>query len=123
MGTGQYVVGLRITMILLTPVLKVPPYFGCLLEAGFPGGRGYALIIKAPPKIRVEADRVLIPEAKRLAGSFISITHDSLEPFAFDAAFVRLAILIGWFLLSVIKSVSAGMKPDLFRSFPLFPLA
>jgi len=169
-GMGQYVVGLGITMVLLTPAFKVPHYFGCLLEIGFSGGhgtaagmkeaftdlgfsagtdlglmsatigvisavvfgmllinlavrRGYTLIIKAPPKIRVEADRGLIPEAKRLPGSFISISPDAIEPFAFHAAFVGLAILIGWFLLSAIKSLSAGMKPDLFRSFPLFPLA
>jgi glutamate:Na+ symporter, ESS family len=36
---------------------------------------------------------------------------------------VGIAILIGWFLLTEIKAISANMQPDLFRSFPLFPLA
>jgi len=169
-GMGQYVVGLGIAMILLTPVFKVPYYFGCLLEIGFSGGhgtaagmkeafldlgfsagadlglmsatvgvvcavvfgmlliniaarRGYTKIIKSPEKLALESDRGLVPETKRIPGSFNTVSPDALEPFAFHAAFVGLAILIGWFILTAIKSLSAGMKPDLFRSFPLFPLA
>ncbi len=169
-GMGQYVVGLGITMVLLTPVFKVPYYFGCLLEIGFSGGhgtaagmkeafsdlafsagsdlglmsatvgvvsavvfgmlliniaarRGYTRIIKSPKKLALESDRGLVPETRRIPGSFNTVSPDALEPFAFHAAFVGLAILIGWFILTGIKSLSAGMKPDLFRSFPLFPLA
>ncbi|MDH7512005.1 MAG: sodium/glutamate symporter [Clostridiales bacterium] len=169
-GMGQYVVGLGITMALLTPVFKVPYYFGCLLEIGFSGGhgtaagmkeafsdlgfsagsdlglmsatvgvvsavvfgmlliniaarRGYTKIIKSPEKLTLESDRGLVPETRRIPGSFNTVSPDALEPFAFHAAFVGFAILIGWFILTGIKSLSAGMKPDLFRSFPLFPLA
>jgi ESS family glutamate:Na+ symporter len=169
-GMGQYVVGLGIAMVLLTPVFKVPYYFGCLLEIGFSGGhgtaagmkeafsdlgfsagsdlglmsatvgvtsavvfgmiliniaarRGYTKIIKSPQKPAFESDRGLILETKRIPGSFNTVSPDALEPFAFHAAFVGLAILIGWFILTAIKSLSADMKPDLFRSFPLFPLA
>jgi len=169
-GMGQYIVGLGISMTLLTPVFKVPYYFGCLLEIGFSGGhgtaagmkeafsdlgfgagldlglmsatvgvicavvfgmvliniaarRGYTRIIKSPQKLELESSRGLVPEPKRIPGSFNTISPDALEPFAFHAAFVGLAILIGWFILNAIKSLSAGMKPDLFRSFPLFPLA
>jgi glutamate:Na+ symporter, ESS family len=53
----------------------------------------------------------------------MTVSPDAIEPLAFHLAIVGLAILIGWFLLTGIKSVSAGMEPDLFRSFPLFPLA
>ncbi len=169
-GMGQYLVGLGISMILLTPVFKVPYYFGCLLEIGFSGGhgtaagmkeafsdlgfdagadlglmsatvgvicavvfgmaliniavrRGYTRIIKSPQKLKLESDHGLVPEAKRIPGSMITVSPDALEPFAFHAAFVGLAILIGWFILAGIKKLSAGMEPDLFRSFPLFPLA
>lgn len=169
-GMGQYVVGLSIGMILLTPVFKVPAYFGCLLEIGFSGGhgtaagmkeafsdlgfgagsdlglmsatvgiisavvfgmvlinlaarRGYTRVIKSPEKALLSADRGLVPETKRLPGAFTTVSPDAIEPFAFHAAFVGLAILIGWFILTPIKSLSAGMRPDLFRSFPLFPLA
>jgi len=41
-GFGQYVVGLGITMILLTPVFKVNPMMGTLIEIGFEGGHGTA---------------------------------------------------------------------------------
>lgn len=169
-GMGQYVVGLGTAMILLTPVFKVPYYFGCLLEIGFSGGhgtaagmqeafsdlgfsagldlglmsatvgvisavvfgmvminvaarRGYTRIIKSAKKLSPESSRGLVPEDERTAGSINTISPEALEPFAFHAAFVGLAILIGWFILNAVKSLSAGMKPDLFRSFPLFPLA
>ncbi|MCP4725714.1 MAG: sodium:glutamate symporter, partial [bacterium] len=65
----------------------------------------------------------LIPEDKREHGSVSTISADALEPFAFHATFVGCAILIGWYLLNFIKGLSAGMEVDLFRSFPLFPLA
>ncbi|MGQ9671785.1 MAG: sodium/glutamate symporter [Candidatus Aminicenantales bacterium] len=169
-GMGQYVVGLGLAMVLLTPLFKVPAYFGCLLEIGFSGGhgtaggmkeafddlgfaagsdlglmsatvgvicavvfgmiliniavrRGYTQVIKSPQKLELKSNRGLVAEEKRIPGSFNTISPDALEPFAFHAAFVGLAILIGWFILTGIKSLSAAMRPDLFRSFPLFPLA
>jgi ESS family glutamate:Na+ symporter len=65
----------------------------------------------------------LIPEGERKAGTTMTISPDALEPFAFHAAFVGVAILIGWYLLTGIKTLSAGTELDLFASFPLFPLA
>lgn len=169
-GMGQYVVGIGITVVLLSPLFGVPHYFGCLLEIGFSGGhgtaagmreafnqigfpagsdlglmsatvgiicsvvigmvlinmaarRGYTKIIKAPEDLPEEVISGLIPEAKRKAGSMLTISPGSLEPLAFHGAFVGISILIGWYLLKGLKILSAGMKPDLFKSFPLFPLA
>jgi len=169
-GMGQYIVGLGITVIMLTPLFGVPAFFGCLLEIGFSGGhgtaagmaeafnklgftagsdlglmsatvgiissvvfgmvminmaarRGYTKIIRSPKDLPLEEIRGLIPEEKRGPGSITTISPDALEPFAFHAAFVGVAILIGWYMLIGIKRVSAGMEPDLFQSFPLFPLA
>jgi ESS family glutamate:Na+ symporter len=39
---GQYVVGIGLTLLLLSPVFGVPPMFGALLEIGFEGGHGTA---------------------------------------------------------------------------------
>jgi ESS family glutamate:Na+ symporter len=85
--------------------------------------RGYTKVIKAPEELDADMIRGLIPEQKRKPGTHVTISPDALEPFAFHGAFVGVAVLIGWFLLTSIKSVSAQMEPDLFRSFPLFPLA
>ncbi|MBN1274502.1 MAG: sodium:glutamate symporter [Candidatus Aminicenantes bacterium] len=169
-GMGQYMVGIGISVILLTPVFGVPRFFGCLLEIGFSGGhgtaagmaeafnqlgfsagsdlglmsatvgvvsavvfgmaminlaarRGYTKVIKSPKQLSSEEIRGLIPPEKRRHGALITISPDALEPFAFHAAFVGVAILIGWYMLQGIKSLSANMEPDLFKSFPLFPLA
>lgn len=169
-GMGQYMVGVGITVILLTPVFGVPHFFGCLLEIGFSGGhgtaagmaeafqqlgfapgsdlglmsatvgvisavvfgmaminmaarRGYTKVIKSPKQLTIGEMRGLIPEEDRPHGSYQTISPHSLEPFAFHAAFVGVAILIGWFMLKGIQSLSANMEPDLFKSFPLFPLA
>jgi ESS family glutamate:Na+ symporter len=169
-GMGQYMAGVGICVIFLTPVFGVPPIFGCLLEIGFSGGhgtaagmaetfsglgfaagsdlglmsatvgvisavvfgmimvnlaarRGYTKVIKDPKQLSVSEIRGLIPEDKRKHGSITTISPDALEPFAFHAAFVGVAILIGWYMLTGIKSLSANMEPDLFKSFPLFPLA
>jgi ESS family glutamate:Na+ symporter len=85
--------------------------------------RGYTKVIKSPEQLSREEIRGLIPEGQRKSGSSLTISPDALEPLAFHAAFVGVAILIGWYLLTGIKSLSANMEPDLFRSFPLFPLA
>ncbi len=169
-GMGQYMVGIGISVLLLTPLFGVPKFFGCLLEIGFSGGhgtaagmreaftqlgfeagsdlglmsatvgifcavvigmvlinlaarRGYTKIIQSPDQLPEEVVSGLVPEEKRKAGSMLTISPDALEPLAFHGAFVGVAILIGWYLLQGIKSLSAGMEPDLFKSFPLFPLA
>lgn len=169
-GMGQYMVGVGISVIFLSPVFGVPAFFGCLLEIGFSGGhgtaagmaeafdklgfaagsdlglmsatvgvisavvfgmvminmaarRGYTRIIKSPKELSISEIRGLIPEEKRRHGSITTISPDALEPFAFHAAFVGVAILIGWYMLKGIQSLSADMEPDLFQSFPLFPLA
>ncbi len=169
-GMGQYIVGVGISVLLLTPLFGVPHFFGCLLEIGFSGGhgtaagmkeaftqlgfaagsdlglmsatvgifsavvigmvlinmaarRGYTRIIKSPEDLPEEAVSGLVSEENRTPGSMITISPDALEPLAFHGAFVGVSILIGWYVLQGIKSLSAGMEPDLFKSFPLFPLA
>jgi ESS family glutamate:Na+ symporter len=169
-GIGQYLVGLGIGVLVLSPVFDVPYFFGCLLEIGFSGGhgtaagmaeafdqigfsagsdlglmsatigvisavvfgmaminiaarRGYTKVIKSPKQLSHEEIRGLIPPEKRSHGSLMTVSPDALEPLAFHLAFVGVAILIGWYALKFIQSLSAGMKPDLFKSFPLFPLA
>jgi ESS family glutamate:Na+ symporter len=169
-GMGQYMVGVGISVLLLSPLFGVPAFFGCLLEIGFSGGhgtaagmaeafqqigfgsgsdlglmsatvgvisavvfgmamvnmaarRGYTKVIKSPKQLSHEEIKGLIPPEKRKHGSISTISPDALEPFAFHVALVGVAILIGWYMLNGIKSLSANMEPDLFKAFPLFPLA
>ncbi|MDH4218136.1 MAG: sodium:glutamate symporter [Candidatus Aminicenantes bacterium] len=169
-GMGQYMVGVGISVALLSPLFGVPSFFGCLLEIGFSGGhgtaagmaeafdqlgfapgsdlglmsatvgvisavvfgmaminmaarRGYTRVIKSPKDLSLSEMRGLIPPEERTHGSVFTISPNALEPFAFHAAFVGVAILIGWYMLKGIKNLSANMEPDLFKSFPLFPLA
>lgn len=169
-GMGQYVVGVGICIVFLTPVFGVPEYFGALLEIGFSGGhgtaagmreafiqlgfpagadlglmsatvgvisavvfgmaminmaarKGYTKVIKSPDELSSEKISGLLPEKDRKPAAMMTIAPDALEPFAFHISMVGVAILIGWFFLNSIKGMSAGMEPDLFKSFPLFPLA
>jgi ESS family glutamate:Na+ symporter len=85
--------------------------------------RGYTKVIKSPEELSLEKISGLIPEQERKPGTTMTISPDALEPLAFHAAFVGVAILIGWYLLEGIKSLSARTELDLFASFPLFPLA
>ncbi len=44
---GQYVVGLGVTMLILTPLFLVPSFFGVIIPVGFEGGHGTAAGLKA----------------------------------------------------------------------------
>lgn len=169
-GMGQYIVGVGISVLVLSPMFGVPHFFGCLLEIGFSGGHGtaagmreaftqlgfpagselglmsatvgvisavvfgmaminlaarkrYTKIIKSPEELTLDKIGGLIPEAERKPGTMMTVSPDAVEPLAFHAAFVGFAILIGWYMLTGIKSLSAKTELDLFGSFPLFPLA
>ncbi len=89
----------------------------------FAARRGHTKVIKSPDELTLDKISGLIPESKRKSGSTMTVSPDAVEPLAFHAAFVGVAILIGWYLLSLIKDWSAGTEMDLFASFPLFPLA
>ena len=85
--------------------------------------KGHTKIIKSPKELTLDKISGLVPEKDRQRGSTMTVSPDAVEPFAFHAAFVGLAILIGWYLLTMIKGLSARTEMDLFASFPLFPLA
>ncbi|QVQ52680.1 sodium:glutamate symporter [Spiractinospora alimapuensis] len=42
LGSGQYVIGLLLALLVLTPVFGLPPMSGALIEIGFEGGHGTA---------------------------------------------------------------------------------
>jgi hypothetical protein len=54
----------------------------------------------------------LIAEGERKAGTTMTVSPDTLEPFAFHAAFVGVAILIGWYLLSFRVRGSSVASPS-----------
>jgi glutamate:Na+ symporter, ESS family len=85
--------------------------------------RGLTKVVMSPKQLSREEACGLLTADKRSPGSIQTISPHSLEPFAFHAALVGVAVLIGWYMLMVIKSLSANMEPNLFESFPLFPLA
>ena len=41
-GMGQYFIALLVSVLLLVPLFKVSPLFGCIVEIGFSGGHGTA---------------------------------------------------------------------------------
>ncbi|WP_054950728.1 sodium/glutamate symporter family protein [Numidum massiliense] len=57
----------------------------------------------------------LLPRDKQSVGAKVTLNKDAIESFAFHAALISLAILIGWGMQVVIGQWIAGM--------PLFPLA
>jgi glutamate:Na+ symporter, ESS family len=85
--------------------------------------KGYTQVITSPDKIPEETMKGLVPVEKRQPSGLMTVSPDALEPLAFHGAVVGVAIVIGWYILNGIKSLSAGMEPNLFQSFPLFPLA
>lgn len=42
LGAGQYVIGILLAVLVLTPVFGLPPMVGALIEVGFEGGHGTA---------------------------------------------------------------------------------
>lgn len=42
LGSGQYVIGLLLALLVLTPIFGLPPMTGALIEIGFEGGHGTA---------------------------------------------------------------------------------
>nr|WP_219914662.1 sodium/glutamate symporter [Thalassobacillus sp. CUG 92003] len=42
LGWGQYVIGILIALLILTPIYDIPPMAGALIEIGFEGGHGTA---------------------------------------------------------------------------------
>ncbi len=60
----------------------------------------YTKVIKSPEELSLEQIRGLIPEADRKSGATMTVSPDAVEPLAFHAAFVGVAIFIGWYLLA-----------------------
>lgn len=60
--------------------------------------------------IRNESDRYTISTA--------TVATESIEPLAFHASIVALAVIIGWFMLKGVRSIHTVLE-----GFPLFPLA
>lgn len=85
--------------------------------------KGYTEVITSPDKIPEETLSGLVPEEKRSPSGKMTVSPDAIEPFALHLAVVGIAILLGWFMLQGIQGLTAGREPDLFRAFPLFPLA
>ncbi len=52
-----------------------------------------------------------------------TIFSQIIDSFALHMALIGISVLIGWALLKGIQKLSASMQPDLFKSFPLFPMA
>jgi ESS family glutamate:Na+ symporter len=93
-GMGQYVVGVGISVLLLSPLFGVPAFFGCLLEIGFSGGHGTAAGMK-------EAFTQLgFPAGSELG--LMSATVGVISAVVFGMAMINLAARKGY--TKVIKS-------------------
>jgi len=80
--------------------------------------RGYALLIESPQYIPPDILSGILSKEHRAPIGTSTVSASTLDPLAFHAGFVGLAILIGWLLYLGITRVHPILK-----SFPLFPLA
>ncbi|WP_054949289.1 sodium/glutamate symporter [Numidum massiliense] len=77
--------------------------------------KGYTSVVKNVQELKVTQTGDLLPRDKQAVGAKVTLNKDAIESFAFHAALISLAILIGWGMQVVIGQWIAGM--------PLFPLA
>ncbi|WP_054950188.1 sodium/glutamate symporter family protein [Numidum massiliense] len=77
--------------------------------------KGYTSVVKNVQELKVTQAGDLLPRDKQSVGAKVTLNKDAIESFAFHAALISLAILIGWGMQVVIGQWIAGM--------PLFPLA
>ncbi len=76
--------------------------------------KGYTSVVKSTEELKSAAEDI-IPERERGASSISTINHDIIDGFALHAAFIGLAILLGWFMQKFVGQYIKG--------FPLFPMA
>ncbi len=80
--------------------------------------RGYSLLIESPQHIPPDILSGILSREHRAPIGTSTVSASTIDPLAFHAGFVGLAILLGWLMLLGIT----GAHPVL-KSFPLFPLA
>lgn len=80
--------------------------------------RGYALLIESPQHIPPDILSGILSKEHRAPIGTSTVSASTIDPLAFHAGFVGLAILLGWIMFLGIT----GAHPVL-KSFPLFPLA
>lgn len=87
--------------------------------------RGYAQRKVLPKDMTIEDLSGIIPVGKRPSAGSLSVKSDVIESLSLQLVFVGAAVLLGWLLKQGLLSLGAllpGRGPEIFRSFPLFPL-
>lgn len=80
--------------------------------------RGYALLIESPQHIPPDILSGILNKEHRAPIGTSTVSASTIDPLAFHAGFVGLAILLGWLIyLGITRS------HPMLKSFPLFPLA
>lgn len=80
--------------------------------------KGYASNLRADKGIAEHKKTGLIPPSKRYPLTTATVAPEAIEPLAFHAAIVGLAILLGYGLLAGVHRIDPVLE-----TFPLFPLA
>lgn len=182
MAWGQYVIGIGLALLVLTPFFGLPHAAGALIEIGFEGGHGTAAgmagvfdafgfengldlalglatvgvvgavfigmlmvnwgvrrgIIHPAVERPIQFEEALSAASGADAATSEGTAHvagegrmipgrDVIEPLTFVAAFLGVAILLGWALLQTLVQIEALLWADtgvvVIRHVPLFPFA
>lgn len=87
--------------------------------------RGYVRRKTALPHMTIEDLSGIIPVAERPSAGKLTVKSDVIESLSLQMVFVGAAVLIGWLMKQALLQAGAllpGRGPEIFASFPLFPL-
>lgn len=80
--------------------------------------KNYCTYLSEKKGIPAYKKKGLIPKPERFSIATATVASEAIEPLTFHFSIISIAIVIGWGMLVVIKSIHSEL-----RAFPLFPLA
>jgi len=80
--------------------------------------KGYCACLNEEKGIPTYKKTGLIPEPKRYSIATATVASEAIEPLTFHFGIIAIAVLIGWFIWMIVKSIHVQLE-----SFPLFPVA
>lgn len=92
----------------------VVSFIGGIIIINYSVKKGYTSVLKNRNQMKQKNEED-ISEEKREPGSYTTISGDVVDGFAFHAALLLIAVLLGWFMQKILETFIPGL--------PLFPMA
>lgn len=89
-------------------------FIGGIIIINYSVKKGYTSVLKNRNQMKQKNEEE-ISEEKREPGSYTTISGDVVDGFAFHAALLLIAVLLGWFMQKILETFIPGL--------PLFPMA